>query len=331
MRTNQVIVSGGGWRQAPSGAPHAVIRVHCAGRGAEGTIPRGMAAAVLNKTMDRDDLDAPDARRVVGELDALVEELRGRDLRASSWYGSLDASGAIGAWERANRGYGYRPLDGAADDRRFPWFLYWEIAWIVVNNAFRPGQRLLDLGGSSSLFSYYLASRGLEVVTLDLNGDLVDNANAVAERTGWSLTNVRGDMRDLRIEGGFDHITSVCVFEHVPMSGRVATSGRIRDLLHDGGTFSITFDYANPSRHAQISTPDAVEEQFGAPSGLRVRANDRFHDNGRRYLLHPFHHPLAAAAGWKDQCIARGEFDSVDAGVVKRVNDYTFGALFMQR
>jgi 2-polyprenyl-3-methyl-5-hydroxy-6-metoxy-1,4-benzoquinol methylase len=289
-------------------------------------------AAVLNKTMDRDDLEAPEARRVVAELDELVEELRERDLRASSWYGSLDADGAVGAWERANRGFGYQPLPTAADDRRFPWFLYWEIAWIVINNEFLPGARLLDLGGSSSLFSYYLASKGLEVVTVDLNDELVENANGVAARTGWRLTNLRGDMRDLDLDGGaFDHITSVCVFEHVPISGRVATSARIRDLLRDGGSFTITFDYANPSRLAQISTPDAVEQQFAAPSGLRVRANTGFHDNGKRYLLHPFHHPLAAAAGWKDQSIERGEFDAADRDRVKRANDYTFGALFMKR
>src|SRR5204863_372039 len=77
-------------------------------------------------------------------------------------------------YELANRGLDYEPLAGAADDARFPWFLYWEIAWLVLHNDYRPGQRLLDLGGCSSLFSCYMASKGLDVVAVDLKEELVD-------------------------------------------------------------------------------------------------------------------------------------------------------------
>lgn len=56
----------------------------------------------------------------------------------------------------------------------------------------------------------------------------------------------------------------------------------------------MTFDYLNPSRLA------AIEAQFVRPSGLRVRGNARFADNGKRYLLHPAHHPLAADTDWRE-------------------------------
>jgi 2-polyprenyl-3-methyl-5-hydroxy-6-metoxy-1,4-benzoquinol methylase len=254
----------------------------------EGQLP------LINKTMARSDLDEPDAQRVVAELNSLVVELEQRGLRPSNWYGGLETPPDLVGWERANRGLQYEPLPGAAADDRYPWFLYWEIAWLVLNNRFVAGQRLLDLGGSSSLFSCYVASLGLEVVTVDLDRQLVANADRLAGATGWNMRNVEMDMRALRgsvLGAPFDHITSVCVFEHLPVAGRIEVTERIGELLVEGGSFSITFDYLNPSRMARIRSPHDVEEQFVAPSGLQVRGNRGFHDNGLRYLLHPFHHP----------------------------------------
>jgi 2-polyprenyl-3-methyl-5-hydroxy-6-metoxy-1,4-benzoquinol methylase len=285
----------------------------------------------INKTMDRDDLGEPAAREVCTQLNRLVHELDERGLRASHWYGELEMPPQALGWERANRGFDYEPLTGAADDDRFPWFLYWEIAWLALHNDFQPGQRLLDLGGSSSLFSYWAASRGVDVLTVDLKQALVDNANAVAANMGWNLRNLAMDIRDLEIAERFDHITSVCVFEHIPMHDRVEINAHLRDLLVDGGSLSLTFDYLNPSRLARISSPADVNEQFVAPSGLRVRGNEAFHDNFKRYLLHPFHHPKAHHSGWKAACIARGQFGPEQVAEVADANEYTFGALFLKR
>ena len=259
----------------------------------------------LNKTMDRGDLDTARARQVCAELNALVTDLRERGVMASNWYGGLEMEAEAADWERANRGLSYDPLHAAADDERFPWFLYWEIAWLVINNRFRSGDRLLDLGGSSSLFSCYMASCGLEVVTVDVKDSLVANGDEIGAATGWNLRNIRADMRSLgeaALGGRVHHVTSVCVLEHLPVMGRVEAGGQIRDLLLDGGSFSITFDYLNPSPWARIGSPADVERQFVAPVGLRVRGNHTFHDNGLRYLLHP---------------------DGDD--------EYTFGALFQER
>jgi hypothetical protein len=286
-------------------------------------------ASPLNKTMDREDLETPAARQVAEELDGLVLRLQADGHPVSSWYGSFD----IGSypWERVNRGRRYQPLPGAADDLNLPWFLYWEIAWVVLHNDFRPGDRLLDLGGSSSLFSYYMAAIGLEVTTVDLKQDLVDNANRVAARAGWSLTNHRMDMRNLELDGGFDHITSICVFEHIPVSDRVEISSRVGELLRAGGTLSLTFDYLNPSRAAQISSPADVQAQLVEPSGLSVRGNSLFHDNGKRYLLSPFHHPSAWWRGWKLSGLLQSRFRVRDLPRTHLRNDYTFGALFLER
>lgn len=290
---------------------------------------RATLSEPLNKTMDRGDLERPAARAVVAELNELIGYLQRKGLRASSWYGTLGAPAQ--PWEEVNRGYGYEPLRGAPDDANFPWFLYWEIAWLVINNDFRPGERLLDLGGSSSLFSLYMASRGLDVTTVDLNRKLVANADRVAERTGWKLSNRVMDMRRLELPGRYDHVTSVCVLEHLPHAGRFEVNAAVGKLLRDGGSFSVTFDYLNPSHLARISSPDDIYAQIVVPSGLAVRGNERFHDGGARQLLSPFHHPSAWWRGWKLRRIWSGQFRWWELPRTRLRNDYTFGALFLEK
>lgn len=286
--------------------------------------------AFLNKTMDRDDLQCPEAETVIRELNALIEVLRSRGLQVSSWYGQFDLSSAERSPERLNRGERYRPLPDAADDRNFPWFLYWEIFWVFHNVPFEAGQRVLDLGGSSSLFSYFLASRGLQVTTVDLQSNLVENADRVTAAMGWKLSNHTMDMRQLSFARSFDHITSICVYEHIPMSFRIEINRRIREILIDGGTFSVTFDYLNPSRLARISSPQDVHHQFVEPSGLRVRGNPEFFDNGKRYLLHPFY---SSRSPWlyKLKHLAAGHFRPANLLTAKTAGDYIFGALFLEK
>jgi 2-polyprenyl-3-methyl-5-hydroxy-6-metoxy-1,4-benzoquinol methylase len=288
-------------------------------------------AELINKTMDFDDLKSPEAQRIIDELNAVVVELRARKLETSSWYGRFRLSGKPHSWERVNRGYGYAPLPGAADDAHFPWFLYWEIVWVTLHNDFGPGTRVLDLGGSSSLFSYYLASKGADVTTVDIQKKLVDNAYHVAVRTGWKLRNHVMDMRRLAFDEPFDHVVSICVYEHVPMYARIEINREIERLLVDGGRFSITFDYRNPVRSARINSPEDVRRQFVEPSGLVMRGNDPFCDNGKVYLLQPFHSKRFLLFYKLGAIIVKREYAPWQFFDVKRDNEYTFGALFLEK
>jgi len=283
---------------------------------------------ILNKTMRREDLDSPEASEIIDDLNNLIKELRQKDVKISTWYGSFDLVDE--PLEVINRGYGYQPLAGAADDTNFPWFLYWEIVWIVLNNDFRQGQRLLDLGGSSSLFSYYLASKGLDVTTVDLQPELAENGNVTAAKMGWQLKNHTMDMRELNFDSTFDHITSVCVFEHIPMFARVEINKKIKALLKDGGHFSITFDYRNPSQLAKINTAQDVQEQFVVPSGLVVRGNKEFHDEDQNYLLTPFYYKERLYR-YKLSCLRDRHFSPLEFFKTKTENDYTFASLFMKK
>lgn len=284
---------------------------------------------IINKTMEPEDLATDRAQQTIAELTDLVRDLRQRDLQISSWYGKFDLNVDGHPREQMNRGYAYESLEDAVDDANFPWFLYWEIVWITANNDFSGDKRVLDLGGSSSLFSYYLASKGLDVTTVELQSELVENANHVSEQMGWKLKNHVMDMRELDFEEPFDHITSICVYEHIPMYARVEINRRIKSLLVDGGKFSITFDYRNPSRSARIGSPADVHEQFVEPSGLETRGNREFADSGTNHLLHPFYHKKVPWA-YKIKSVAKGDFGFSELFKTKPENDYTFGALFLE-
>lgn len=289
-----------------------------------------MSSSSISKTMDRADLDRPACRAVLVELFGLMRRMQAQGAKYSSWYGALDAWPS--AWEHINRGPDYKPHPENPDELRVPWFLLWEIAWLVANTPIRPGARILDMGGAGSLFSCYLASRGCELHTIDIEEGLCIQAEETAKKMGWRVVGRRMDMRKLEFSDAFfDHIFSVCVFEHLPVSGRVECNAEVARVLRPGGTVGYTFDYANPQAFGRIDSPEDVWRQFIEPSGLRLRGGDTFIDTGHRYLASP-------------QCFGFGRFLRTMAnlhafitGSVERPRifsgstSYTFGSVFLEK
>src|SRR5207245_10884126 len=162
---------------------------------------------IINKTMDRSDLLTDEAKPIIEALNNLVEKLYSHGIFVASWYGNLpDGPGLskdkikrfvkrllgrevddrlqVGV---ENRGPDYQPVPGCADDGRIPWYWYWKIFWIMTRGPrLRPGMRLLDAGGASSLLSCYLASLGYEVHSIEINKTLVSNAKRIAKALGWN-------------------------------------------------------------------------------------------------------------------------------------------------
>ena len=289
-----------------------------------------MAVHPINKTMDRDDLSRPECGQVLAELFALMRRMRSRGAPYSSWYGGIDAWPS--AWEHINRGACYQPWPGNPDELCVPWFLLWEIAWLVTNTPIRRAGRVLDMGGAGSLFSAYLASRGHEVHTIDLQEDLCRLSDETGRKMGWRMVGRQMDMTDLDYPPDyFDHVFSVCVFEHLPVSGRVECNAGVSRVLRPGGTASYSFGYANPQSFGRIDTPEDVRRQFVEPSGLALRGNAEFHDNGKRYLDCPqcfgFGRAMRAAArshAFLTGSMSRGRLFQPDTS-------YTMGAVFLEK
>lgn len=291
----------------------------------------------INKSMDRDDLLSESGREFVAQLSDLAETLEERELPVTSWYGalpkrevpasaswirrafkkSLDRLRRAGEVEWINRGGdAYESLDEVARDDRHPWFLYWEAYWVMTHGPrIEPHCRVLDAGGTASLFSCQLASRGAEVQSVDLNERLVAAGQEIADAMTWNMSSSCMDMTDMTFDDAyFDSAYSICVFEHLDAASRQKGLQEIARVLKPGGILSITFDYRGPgvnlgdigfdySPENAIRTPADVERHFFSSEHFEVMGNPSFHDNGKSYLIWPS----------------------------DRTKQYTFGAVFLRK
>lgn len=284
--------------------------------------------------MDRDALSAPQSKAIIQEIREVIDAMKKAGVSYSNWYGTLGVpKGNHGIIERINRGRSYEPWDSSLDDVNVPWFLLWEICWLLTYAPPPEGGTILDLGGASSLFSCLLASRGHKVIAIDLSPPLVRNGNHIAQVMGWQLQCIEMDMRALDLlPESFDRIYSVCVYEHIPWSDRIPINKQISRLLKPGGMFAITFDYLNPVKDARINSPGDVMGQFVKPSGLSLVGDTEFHDNGKRYLeymsYYNYYPELEGIQRWWS--FIKGEI-SLRSALDKNRRYYTFGALFLKK
>lgn len=259
---------------------------------------------VAHKTMDRKDLFLGNSPKINHELNSLIEELYSKDLYPSSWYGGLPVR--IGGLERGesiganNRDKDYKPLSNSVDDNRFPWFLYWEIAQVIGNCPLKlEDQKVLDVGGTSSLFSCYLASKGSKVYSIDLSNSLKENAEKITRKMGWDMNSYVMDAKSLEFpENFFDMAFSVCAFEHFPFKTKQRALTEISRCLKPQKPLSLTFDYKNPapfiegvgpdrSEENRIGSPEDIKRSFLSTDNIIFRENEIFLDNGLTYLTHP--------------------------------------------
>ncbi len=167
----------------------------------------------------------------------------------------------------------------------------WENAWVLAHAAITPGQRVLDVGGASTSFSFYLASLGCDVVVVDNdwgNCGTLYNTNYVARRMGWRLRALDRDIqRPLPfLDGSFDRVFSICVLEHLPPGLRQFAMKEIGRVLTPGGIAGFTTDY------------DAVRPVLVTDKGLRFSYKAKFD----RDVLKPSGLALYGSADWTDAC-----------------------------
>lgn len=293
---------------------------------------------IINKTMDRADLLTEKANPTISSINELIKLLYSRKLHMASWYGTLPEDNRLtfsGKYIKNlakkvlgkkvgedsivgadDRGMDYKPLPDVADDNRIPWYLYWEIFWVMQNGPeIKKEMCVLDAGGTSSLFTCYLASLGCEVHSIDLNKTLVSNGRKIAKAMDWNMLSYEMDMQRLKFKDKyFDHAYSICVFEHLDYKTKQIALLEIARCLKPGGVLSITFDYRNPAPtiagygmdirlENQLETSEDITKNFLATGRFELLGNQAFYDNGKSYLVHP-------------------EFNNAP---------YTFGGIFLKR
>ncbi len=121
----------------------------------------------------------------------------------------------------------------------------------------QPDERLLDIGcGWGALALRAARERGASVVGVTLSKSQFDLARERVKAAGLA-DKVEIRLQDYRdVDGVFDKITSVGMFEHVGLANLPGYFARIRSLLRDGGL---------ALNHGITSTdPDSAESPYGA-------------------------------------------------------------------
>jgi 2-polyprenyl-3-methyl-5-hydroxy-6-metoxy-1,4-benzoquinol methylase len=287
---------------------------------------------VINKSMDMNDLMTPEGKAFIKDLTDFINFTIKKNINISSWYGNINGNEFYRKLSMLNRGYDYIPILDEKLDVKFPNYLLWEIYWVYKNIDFMKGKTLLDIGGACSLFSFYLASKGVKVTAIDLKEDLAEEANKIGKQLKYDYTGVCADVEEylLNNETKYDYITSICVFEHIEINKRKRIVSLIAKRLKDDGRVGFTFDYRNPSKFVQIDTPKDVLDQLSNKDLFEIVGNKDFYDNHIDYLIHPFYRkPIFWK--YKFRSIKKGNFPITELFKTKKNNDYTFGALFLKK
>ena len=285
-----------------------------------GREPQMTEVIINNKTMDRFDLLTEEARPIIESLNALIRNLSAQGLFMTSWYGNLpDGIGLTkenvkrvikktlgrAVEDRLhvgldNRGPDYQPLQDSADDGRIPWYTYWQIFWVMTYGpSLRPGMRLLDVGGASSLFPCHAASMGYEIHVIDVNKSVVMNGKRMARAMGWPMFSYTMNAMKLDFKDGFfDHAYTLDVFQSLDYETKQRALAEIARCLKPKGILSVTFDYRNPappkypcgfdtSENYRLQNEADIQRQFLSSGDFILLGNQSFYDNGKSYLVHP--------------------------------------------
>jgi cyclopropane-fatty-acyl-phospholipid synthase len=148
-----------------------------------------------------------------------------------------------------------------------------KMAHIVAKLALEPGQRVLDIGsgwGGMAIYMHKVA--GVDVTGVTLSEEQLRFARAAAENAGVA-DHVRFELIDYRdVQGQFDRIVSVGMFEHVGPPNYRKFFQKCRDLLTDDGVMLLH----SIGRMAEPGTTDRWASKYIFPGGYAPALSETF-------------------------------------------------------
>ncbi len=227
-------------------------------------------AGAINKSglWSAEDLAGPEIKSIADNIEALKMELKAKRLRYTSSTGTF-----------VERLYTSR----SERDKS------WENAWVIRHSGVTPGQKVLEIGGASTAFVFYLASLGCRVKVIDNDWGccgIIYNTNYTAKAMGWDIEALDRDISKPFPfpDGSFDRVFSICTLEHLKSCVRRRMMREVSRVLKPGGIAGLTFDY-DPSRKVLISDKglrfgyaEKLFEEVIDPSGLSLVGNTELVD-----------------------------------------------------
>jgi len=211
-----------------------------------------------------EDLSVPEVEKVAAEIESVKEQLSLKGLRYTSSAGMfIDRT--------------YTP---DSEKRKL-----WENSWVASHSNLRPGLRVLDIGGASTAFVFYLASLGCSVKVIDNDWSccgMIYNTNYVAKKMGWDIEALDRDISKPVpfADNSFDRVFSICTVEHLTSGVRRSMMREVARVLKPGGIAGFTIDYS-PNREVltadkglRFGYRDKLFDEIITPSGLSLYGNN---------------------------------------------------------
>jgi cyclopropane-fatty-acyl-phospholipid synthase len=261
VRAGPLIVTGpdGGTRSYGSPSPHvAPVAIRLADRGAERAVGRNPALGFGEMFMaGRLTLESGDIRSLLDLIGYNIRWEKENPVRAALWR-PLRLAGAWDAWNWKRRARRNAAHHYDLGDRLYALFLDRErqyscayftedgqdldsaqaakMAQVAAKLCLEPGQRVLDIGcGWGGLALHLARTADVEVLGITLSEAQLSHARARAAAEGLD-GQVRFELLDWReVEGPFDRIVSVGMFEHVGPPHYRAFLARCRALMSEDG------------------------------------------------------------------------------------------------
>ncbi len=180
--------------------------------------------------------------------------------------------------ENVRRILGRKQLNFSAHLSQHPLRL-WEYCHTIIVTGIHKQQpcKILDVGGTGTIFSYYLATMGHDVYVLDIDEQKYKDAIVVAEALRINVVPVLGDMSNMIFnDEEFDWVYSISVIEHLSLEKQPFALKECARVLRKDGLFSLTFDFGPRGADNAIRIEEEIESRLINPSGLMVYGNKDF-------------------------------------------------------
>ncbi len=215
-----------------------------------------------------EDLGRADIKEIQEKLHQLKEKLREKNLMFCSAAGTFVKNTYV-SWPEKKK--------------------LWEDTWVLRHADLKAGMKVLDIGGASTPFSFYLASVGCSVNVIDNdwgNCGIVYNVNYVAKKMNWDIQALDWDIeKGLPFkDGAFDRVFSVCVIEHLTSDTRRKLMKEIARVLKPDGIAGLTTDYDHGRKVAvtdkglRFGFREKFQHDVIKPSGLTLMGNSELVD-----------------------------------------------------